>query len=105
MVRHVATASTWYDEKFGLRKLAEQARPDGVALQFDEAADPVILIPRDPAIFRRAPVFFTRKVGKVRSRLIANGVSVSPVQQDRQGTKFFEVLDGEGNPIEVSEQP
>jgi hypothetical protein len=33
-VRDVATASSWYAEKFGLRKLAvtEQTRPDGIAL-------------------------------------------------------------------------
>jgi hypothetical protein len=105
MVRDVAASSSWYSEKFGLRKLAEQPRPDGIALQFDEAADPVILVPKDPAVFRRAPVFFTRKVGKVRNRLIANGVNVSPVQKDRQGTSFFEILDSEGNTLEVSEQP
>ena len=105
MVRDVAASSSWYSEKFGLRKLAEQSRPDGVALQFDQAADPVILIPKDPAGFRRAPIFFTRKIRKVRSRLIESGVSVSPVQKDRQGTSFFEIQDTEGNTLEVSEQP
>jgi catechol 2,3-dioxygenase-like lactoylglutathione lyase family enzyme len=106
-VRDVAAASSWYAEKFGLRKLAatEQARPDGIALQFDERTHPVILIPKDPKVSGPVPVFFTRQVGKVRDRLSAKGVSTGPVQQDRQGTSFFELLDGEGNTLEVSEQP
>jgi hypothetical protein len=37
--------------------------------------------------------------------LTANGVSAGPVQQDRQGTSFFDFLDSEGNTIEVSERP
>lgn len=106
-VRDVMTASGWYADKFGLRKLAatEQPRPDGIALQFDESTDALILIPKDPVNSRPAPVFFTRKVGRVRERLIANGVSAGPVQKDRQGTTFFELLDGEGNTLEVSEKP
>jgi len=106
-VRDVTAASGWYAEKFGLRKLAatEQARPDGITLQFDESSDAVTLIPKDLVKSRPAPVFFTRKVGRVRDRLIANGVSAGPVQTDRQGTSFFELLDGEGNTLEVSEKP
>jgi hypothetical protein len=94
-------------EKFGLRKLAveEQARPDGIALQFDADTNPVILIPKNPVVFQPAPVFFTRNVAKVRNRLIANGVSAGPVQQDRQGTEFFDLLDAEGNTLEVSKEP
>jgi hypothetical protein len=48
--RDVATASPWYVEKFGLRKLssAEQLQPDGIALQFDASSNPVILLPKDP---------------------------------------------------------
>jgi hypothetical protein len=106
-VRDVATASPWYVEKFGLRKLssAEQLQPDGIALQFDASSNPVILLPKDPTVFRSAPVFFTRKVDKVRARLIARGICADLVQQDGQGTNYFELLDGEGNAIEVSEEP
>jgi len=106
-VRDVANASPWYAEKFGLRKLAatEQASRDGIALQFDEKTHPVILIPKNPLYPRPAPVFFSHKVEKVRDKLIANGVNAGPVQRDRQGTSFFELLDGEGNTVEVSEWP
>ena len=106
-VRDIANAAPWYAEKFGLRKLAaaEQAQSDGATLQFNENTHPVILILKDPVAPRPAPVFFTHKVGKVRDALIARGVNAGPVQQDRQGTRFFELLDGEGNTIEVSERP
>lgn len=106
-VKDVATASPWYAEKFGLRKLAdsEQPRPDGVAFQFDEKSKPVILVPKDPMRWRPAPVLFARKVSEARERLIANGVNTGPVQQDRQGTNFFELFDSEGNTLEVSERP
>jgi hypothetical protein len=106
-VRDVTAASPWYAEKFGLRKLAAAEQPSkyGVALQFNEKTHPVILILKDPAAPRPAPVFFTGKVEKVRDRLMVRGVSAGPIQQDRQGTRFFELLDGEGNTVEVSERP
>jgi len=106
-VRDVTTASPWYAEKLGLRRLAAAEQPSkyGVALQFNETTHPVILILKDPAAPRPAPVFFTRKVEKIRDRLIVRGVSAGPIQQDRQGTRFFELLDGEGNTVEVSERP
>jgi hypothetical protein len=106
-VRSVTGASPWYTEKFGLRKLAATEQPSEyfVALQFNEKTHPVILVPKDPVYPRPAPVFFTRKVEKVRDKLIVRGVSAGPIQEDRQGTRFFELLDGEGNTVEVSERP
>lgn len=65
----------------------------------------VILVPKDPVVARPTPLFFTRKLSRVRDVLTANGVSAGPVQQDRQGTSFFDFLDSEGNTIEVSERP
>ncbi len=106
-VRDVTASAQWYAEKFGLRKLAatEQTSKYGIALQFDEKTPPVILVPKDPVAPRPAPVFFARKVEKVRDKLIVRGVSAGPIQRDRQGTRFFELLDGEGNTVEVSEKP
>lgn len=106
-VRDVATASPWYSEKFGLRKLAapEQIRTDGAAFRFNEKTHPVVLVPRDLVAPRPVPVFFSTKLGKVRDALISRGVSTGPVQQDRQGTRFFELFDAEGNTVEISERP
>jgi hypothetical protein len=44
-------------------------------------------------------------VKKAREFLIARGVNVRPIQEDRQGTHFFEMRDLEGNVIEISEEP
>jgi len=105
-VRDVATTSRWYTEKLGLRKLspADDIGPDAVALQFEPGKYPVILVPPDPITSRPVPVFFARNIVKARKRLIADGVSAGQLQQDRQGTKFFELLDGEGNTVEVCER-
>jgi len=106
-VRDVAGAAAWYTEKFGLRKRTptEELRPDGVTLQFGPETHPLVLVPKDPTKPRPVPVFFTRSVKKARKRLVEDGFSAGPLQQDRQGTSFFEVLDGEGNSLEVSERP
>jgi hypothetical protein len=105
-VRDVSTASPWYIEKFGLRELSptEDIGRDAVALKFSESTYPIILIPLDPMKSRSVPVFFTRNIAKARSRLMAGGISTGALQQDRQGTKFFELLDGEGNTLEICER-
>jgi len=106
-VRDVSTAAPWYTEKLGLRRLAptEEIRPDGIGLQFNANTCPVFLVPQDPAISRPIPVFFTRKIVEARSRLVAEGISAGPLQLDRQGTKFFDLVDSEGNTLEVCEEP
>lgn len=106
-VRNANALWSWYSEKFGLRKLAanDESSNDIVKLQFDEKTHPIILLPRDPASPRPAPVLFTRRIGKLRDKLIFRGVNAGPVQQDRQGTRFFEVFDAEGNTLEFSEKP
>lgn len=106
-VRDVATTSLWYAEKFGLRKRTptEELRPDGVTLQFSADTHPLILVRKDPVELRPAPVFFTRSVKRARKRIMEDGLNAGPVQQDRQGTSFFEVQDNEGNVLEVSERP
>jgi hypothetical protein len=47
----------------------------------------------------------TPNVKKAREFPIARGVNVSEIQEDRQGTHFFEMRDLEGNVIEISEEP
>ena len=106
-VKDVSATSPWYIEKFGLRKVAQtdETRPDGVTLQFKPETFPFILVPKDPAIFRPAPIFFTRNVEKAREKLMSEGVCVGEVKRDRQDTKFFEFTDNEGNTLEVCERP
>ncbi len=106
-VKNVSATAPWYIEKFGLRELApsDEARPDGVTLQFKADSSPIILVPKDPAIHRPLPVFFTRNVEKARERLMAEGISVGQIQQDYQGARHFELLDNEGNRLEVCCMP
>src|SRR5947207_14138467 len=40
-----------------------------------------------------------------RDFLVSRGVNVGDIQQDGQGTHFFEMRDLEGNVIEISEEP
>jgi hypothetical protein len=37
--------------------------------------------------------------------LSSRGVSISPVDSDRQGTRYFVMRDLEGNEIDVTEEP
>ncbi len=106
-VKNVSATAPWYIEKFGLRELApsDETRPDGVTLQFKADSSPIILVPKDPAIHRPLPVFFTRNVEKARERLMAEGISVGLIQQDYQGARHFELLDNEGNRLEVCCMP
>jgi hypothetical protein len=48
-------------------------------------------------------MLYSSNLKKARERLISQGVSVSEIQQDRQGTHFFEMRDLEGNVVEVNE--
>lgn len=48
---------------------------------------------------------FSSNLKKAREHLLSRGVMASEVQQDSQGTHFFEVRDIEGNAIEISEEP
>jgi catechol 2,3-dioxygenase-like lactoylglutathione lyase family enzyme len=103
----IAAATAWYIEKLGLRKVeVELDDGDGcVALGFSKDEYALCLGPPG-----RSSEEFTRSlnasnVKKAREFLIARGVNVSEVQEDRQGTHLFEMRDLEGNVIEISEEP
>ena len=50
-------------------------------------------------------MLFTKKIGRIRDVLVARGVEVGPIAQDRQGIHYFQIRDPEGNLIEVIEEP
>ena len=64
-----------------------------------------MLGPRDEPADDETPMLYTSRTEKAREFLIARGVSVGEIQQDRQGTRFFEMRDLEGNVIEITEEP
>jgi hypothetical protein len=49
-------------------------------------------------------MFNSSDLKKAREFLISRGVNVTEMQQDRQGTHYFEMRDLEGNVIEVTEE-
>jgi predicted enzyme related to lactoylglutathione lyase len=106
-VQDVNSVLPWYIEKFGLRKLAENAGGEvGVAtLRFKEDGSSIILTKRGDFRTGKTPIFFTKKIGKMRDVMAARGVNVGMVEYDRQGTRYFQIRDPEGNEIEVVEEP
>jgi hypothetical protein len=48
---------------------------------------------------------YTSNIKKAKELLSARGVSAGEIQQDAQGTHYFELRDLEGNAIEVTEEP
>ena len=106
-VQDVNSVLPWYVAKLGLRKLAENAGGEvGVAtLRFKEDGSSIILTKRGDFRTGKTPIFFTKKIGKMRDVMAARGVNVGMIEHDRQGTRYFQIRDPEGNEIEVVEEP
>jgi hypothetical protein len=102
----MAAATAWYIDKIGLRKVnVEMDEPEGcVALGFAKDDYALCLGPPGRPTEELTPMFNSANLKKAREFLISRGVSVSGIQQDRQGTHYFEMRDLEGNVIEISEE-
>lgn len=110
-VRDVPAAAAWYIEKLGLRKMPiEMDDCEGcVTLGFGKEEYAVTLGPIVAADSQQTDELthslFTTKVSKAREWLLSRGVQVGELQQDRQGTHYFEMRDLENNVIEITEEP
>jgi hypothetical protein len=108
-VLDVESATSWYIEKLGLQKVpAEMDDPEGcVALGFSKKDQTCIAVlgPRGKPTDGTAPILYTSNFRKGREVLGFRGVNIGEIQEDRQGTHYFEMRDMEGNVIEVSEEP
>jgi hypothetical protein len=107
-VTDVAAASGWYIEKLGLKKITvELDEGEGcTALAFPkELPAPIVLGPLRAATDGTTPMLYAANIKKAREWLSSRGVEVGTVQEDRQGTHYFEMRDMEGNVIEISEEP
>jgi len=49
-------------------------------------------------------LLYASNLKRAREFLISRGVNIGEIQQDRQGTHYFEVRDLEGTNLEVSEE-
>jgi hypothetical protein len=47
----------------------------------------------------------TQAQAKDMPHLTSRGVNIDKIQRDRQGTRFFEIRDLEGNIIEICDEP
>jgi catechol 2,3-dioxygenase-like lactoylglutathione lyase family enzyme len=105
-VLDLPAAASWYAEKFGLRQHPTQFDDgqNGIELTLSDEIY-FVLGPRDEPADDETPMLYTSHIEKARDFLIARGVSVGEIQQDRQGTRFFEMRDLEGNVIEITEEP
>ena len=50
-------------------------------------------------------MLYTSDIGKACDLLTSRGVSVGPIEEDRQGTRHFMMRDLDGNEVEVTEEP
>ena len=107
-VHDMAAATSWYIEKLGLKRTTVEL-DDGegcIGLIFPkELANAIVLGPLGAPSEGTTRMLYTGAIKKAREWLISHGVTVGAVERDRQGTQYFELLDLEGNVIEVAEEP
>ena len=93
-VLDVESATSWYIDKLGLQNVpAEMDDPEGcVALGFSKKDQTCIAVlgPQGKPTDGTTPMLYASNIGKVREVLGSRGVYVGGIQQDRQGTHYFE---------------
>jgi catechol 2,3-dioxygenase-like lactoylglutathione lyase family enzyme len=106
-VSEIAAATAWYIEKLGLRKVKVELDngEDCIALGFDKNDCAICLGPRSGSAEELSPRLYCSSARKAREFLASRAVTVSEIQQDSQGTHYFEMRDMEGNRIEICEEP
>jgi catechol 2,3-dioxygenase-like lactoylglutathione lyase family enzyme len=106
-VRDIQAAVAWYAEKLGLRpiKVEMDDCADCIVLGFSKEEWAVTVGPIGASSEEFTHSFVTGNVTKAHEYLNSRGVQVSDIQQDRQGTRYFEMRDLEGNAIEITEEP
>ena len=107
VVRDIPAATAWYMEKLGMCKIQTGIEdcPECVALGFERDEYAITLGPAAGPPEELTAMLYSNKVPKARELLASRGVRVGEIQQDRQGTHYFEMQDLEGNVIEITEEP
>lgn len=106
--RDVAAATSWYVEKFGLKKTeVELDEGEGcMGLIFPkELPTPIVIGPITSRADAATRMLYSGNLEKARKLLGSRGVNMGPTETDRQGTRFFSVRDLDGNVIEISDEP
>ena len=109
-VRNPGECKPWYQSTFDAREFSVKdlgLDPDEqqgcIFLGWSKEGLLICLMPGDPSKETVASITCAN-LGKASDYLARKGVTVSPIQQDRAGTKFFEIHDCEGNTIEFHEE-
>jgi predicted enzyme related to lactoylglutathione lyase len=106
VVRNIDSVSPWYAEKLGLRKFGGNNLGESgtAAFRFKEDGNPIVFTTHGDLGTSSTPMLFTKKIGRMRDVLTARGVNVGTIERDRQGVRYFQIHDPEGNEIEVVEE-
>ena len=64
-----------------------------------------VLGPRDVPANDETSMLYTSSIERARKHLTSRGVNIGEIHRDRQGTRFFEIRDLEGNTIEICDEP
>ncbi len=106
-VKNIHSASEWYTQRLGLLKQADDQpeQKEVVTYRFREDGKSIVLTTKPDFRTGRTPIFFTKKISRMKDALNARGIDTGTITKDRQGTRYFEINDPEGNVIEVVEEP
>jgi predicted enzyme related to lactoylglutathione lyase len=106
LVRNIDAVSPWYIDKLGMSRLSENnCDESGIAtFRFKADGNSVVLTTRGGFGTGKTAILFTTKITRMRDVMAARGVEVGTIEKDRQGIRYFEIHDPEGNEIEVVEE-
>ena len=106
-VSNLGAAVSWYKEKLSLWEIeADIDDSEGcVALGFSDNEYILALGPMGKPTDELRPILYTTIIKKASEYVSSNGVVTGPIQQDAQGTHYFEIRDLDGNVTEVCEEP
>jgi hypothetical protein len=104
-VSDISSVSMWYLDKLGLHKAAENpwVEADAAIYRFKEGGKSITLTTKNK-VTSRPLILFTKRIEKMKGVLRSRGIEVGSIRQDRQGTRYFEIHDPEGNAIEIIEE-
>jgi predicted enzyme related to lactoylglutathione lyase len=99
--------ATWYQEKFGFTRVKATEEDEGceAVLKTDKRDPGGIGLGSTGSSTSPTPIIYTGNIRKAHETLSDRNVQVAPIQQDNQGTNYFQFTDCEGNVLEVSEEP
>lgn len=105
-VLDLAASASWYANIFALRQRPTQFDDGQTGIELSQSEELFFVLgPRDAPGNDETPMLYTSHVEKARKFLLSRAVNLGDVQQDRQGTHFFEMRDLEGNVIEICQEP